>query len=234
MNVLSVFAITLLAAPLESPTEASDVVSAEATLENDNADPLGPYAVGLVLGEPTALRADYYLDEQTRAFGLLGMAHRIDAFSFAFDAPMLGVGAERDVLMLDTMGIRSGAIAVGVQADLWIRSFYTSSQPLLALEIPVSFRLASPSEPLSFYATFAPSYYVSPGAGPGISISAGVSFRLPSSGASKPARPEFEDPALEGDKAIDAASEIQAEPEPKPEPEPEPKPKRKGRRRLSR
>jgi len=234
MNVLSVFAITLLAAPLESPTEASDVVSAEATLENDNADPLGPYAVGLVLGEPTALRADYYLDEQTRAFGLLGMAHRIDAFSFAFDAPMLGVGAERDVLMLDTMGIRSGAIAVGVQADLWIRSFYTSSQPLLAFEIPVSFRLASPSEPLSFYATFAPSYYVSPGAGPGISISAGVSFRLPSPGASKPGRPEFEDPALEGEKAIDAASEIQAEPEPKPEPEPEPKPKRKGRRRLSR
>ncbi|MBM66390.1 MAG: hypothetical protein CMH55_09170 [Myxococcales bacterium] len=239
MNVLSLCALALLAAPDEPPAapEQSPAQEGEAA-ETAGLDvgpapsaALGPFAVGLVLGEPTALRGDFYLDEQTRAFGLLGTAHRIDAFSFAFDAPMLAVGAERDVFVLDNMGTRSGAVAVGFQADFWMRSFYTSSKPMLALEVPISFRLASPTEPLSFYGTVAPGYYVAPGAGPSLSLSVGLSFRLPKPGPRAPAAAE---PPVEAEAKAAAEPAPEAKPDPAPKPAAKPKPKPKGRRRLSR
>lgn len=239
MNVLSLCALALLAAPDEPPAapeqspaqEGEAAATAGLDVGPAPSAALGPFAVGLVLGEPTALRGDFYLDEQTRAFGLLGIAHRVDAFSFGFDAPMLAVGAERDVFVLDNMGTRSGAVAVGLQADFWMRSFYTSSEPMLALEVPISFRLASPTEPLSFYGTVAPGYYLTPGAGPSLSVSAGVSFRLPGPGGrpAVPAKPLVEEEAKE---AVKPAPK--AEPEPAPKPAAKPKPKPKGRRRLSR
>jgi len=231
MNVTSFFALSLLAAPAETPPEAPAEPAAEAVTATPEIAALSPLAVGLVLGEPTALRGDYYLNEQTRVFGLLGMAHRIDAFSFAFDAPMLAMGAEQDVFVLDNMGTRSGAVAVGIQADLWMRSFYTSSQPMLAIEVPISFRLASPTEPLSFYATVAPGYYLAPGPGPSLSISAGLSFRLPGAGGREAPETPIADEAKEATEAPEAQPEAPAA---KPEPIPEPKPQRKGRRRLSR
>ena len=234
MSALGFFVLSLLAAPDEpvapEPTAESDVTLEEAPSPSDQRS-LGPLAIGLVLGEPTALRADFYVDEKTRAFGLFGMAHRIDAFSFAFDAPMVAAGIERDLLTLESMGTRSGALAVGLQADFWMRGFYTTSKPMMAMEIPISFRLASPSEPLSFYGTVAPGYYLAPGAGPSLSVSAGLSYRLPQPGA-RPATPE---PAA-AETAPPAVEEptTEAKPEPKPAAKPKPKPKRKGRRRLSR
>ena len=233
MNAAVLFSLSLFAAPVEPAAEATEDSPEPVTTVALQPAAGGPLSVGLVVGEPTALRFDYDLNPKTRAFGLLGMAHRIDAFSFAFDAPMLAAGAEQDVLVLDNMGTRSGTIAVGLQADLWLRSYYTSSKPLLAMELPVSFRLASPAEPLAFYAIVAPGYYLAPHTGPSLSVCAGFSYRLPGAGSRPVPRDE---PASEGQvEAAQPESSVQPDaPAVKPEPKPEPKPQRKGRRRLSR
>lgn len=236
MNRSLLFALSLLAAPttlaedVDAEAQTEDEVSASEETDGEEAAGLGPLAFGFVIGEPTALRVDYYIDEQTRAVGLLGMAHRSKAYSFEFDAPLIMLGAERDLMLLPELGSRSGAISAGLQLNFWMRSFYVSQQPMAALELPVSLRLSNPFEPLAFFLTVAPGYYLTPGPGPSFAASVGFSYRLPLPGATGSRAPVEEETAKE-----EAIPEPEpAKVEPKKKAKPKPKPKRKGRRRLSR
>jgi hypothetical protein len=132
-------------------------------------------AVGVTLGEATALTYEYRTSEVLRVVARVGMQHSAQPFSATLDDVMFGVGIERDVLSLSP----STHLTVGLGIDSWVRSNYLRLRPMLALELPIGLRIAGPKSTIAWRLAVVPRSSVLPGVHPHVGGFVGLAFALP-------------------------------------------------------
>ena len=192
--------------------EAAGLAAPEAPKLVD-AGAAAPMELGLELGEPTGLTFAKTLNSAGRLTARLGLLHRSNPFLFGFEAPVVGVGYQHDLLQLPVPGWQAHLTA-GAGALIWLRGNAQRTRPSMAVEASAVLRLRRPDSPLIVTAHLSPQLDLLPFPTPAVVGGLGFSWSIGGPG------PEWLVP--------EAEAEAEAEAEPKPEPK-KAKPKKRGK-----
>jgi hypothetical protein len=162
----------------------------------------------MTLGEATAVTAEYRSSDAMRALVRIGMQHTAEPFSPTLDDVMIGVGIERDLFALNA----STTLTAGLGFDAWARRHYLRLRPMLALEMPIGVRIASPESAIAWRLAIVPRYGVLPGLHPHVGGFIGFAFQLPEAGKRKSPPAAQEETAAEKAAAeVDAKAKTKAQ-----------------------
>jgi hypothetical protein len=149
--------------------------------------------LGLEIGEPTALTFTLALNPAGRLILSSGFLHRLEAFQFGLEAPMIGAAYQHNLMQIPMSGWQTH-LTVGAGALVWLRTGAQRMYPQLALSASVGLRMRSPASPMTMQLNLSPQIDVLPYVTPAVVGSFGLSFAL--AGGSKqapPPEPETED-----------------------------------------